>query len=282
MLRWLPKKLTKRTRFVLRLALFACCWHVFFLGIYFFASLAEPLTIEMDASLMRSDIPIRVVPFMRAGQLKAMQHVQRQKQEMRTASHGNRDTKTVEKQQIAAKKLATKSATRLVKQAVPAKNKQKAPVQAKEREQKRNVTTAKNSPVETNHKEKLVEVSRETVSLSKKDEAREPVKTAVDDHSKGDVGGQIQELVVGRNEYEMIKVYQEIQEELAAYWRPPAGMKPKQSAILLALIGDNGRVGQVQVEQSSGVLAYDMAARMALVKSSFSLDVRGRQLRLHF
>lgn len=89
-------------------------------------------------------------------------------------------------------------------------------------------------------------------------------------------------VVLGQEEYELLQAYRVVYEQVSAQWRPPAGIKPLRSCIVLITVDNRGLVAQLTLEQSSGVLAYDIAARMAIARSQFPKHMWNEQIRLHF
>jgi|GEM_PF-7119782 len=89
-------------------------------------------------------------------------------------------------------------------------------------------------------------------------------------------------VVLGQEEYELLQAYQAVYEQVSAQWRPPAGIKPARPCIILITLDNRGLVAQLTVEQTSGVLAYDVAARMAVGRSQFPKHMWNEQIRLHF
>ena len=59
-------------------------------------------------------------------------------------------------------------------------------------------------------------------------------------------------------------VYQAMVSEITKAWHPPAGLGGTLSCQVKVALTHNGSVSQVSLEQSSGVLAFDMAARAAM------------------
>lgn len=92
----------------------------------------------------------------------------------------------------------------------------------------------------------------------------------------------VEVVVVGGQEYEAMQAYQEIHDEVAQYWQPPLGLVHERPCVIIVAVDQKGRASQVIIEQSSGVLAYDMSARMAAYQSQYPQAVWMQHLRLHF
>ncbi len=89
-------------------------------------------------------------------------------------------------------------------------------------------------------------------------------------------------IVLGQQEFELLQTYRAIYEEMNQQWHPPVGLRPAKQCIILVTINEKGCVSQVCAEQPSGVLAYDLAARMAVNRANFPKGVWNQQVRLHF
>lgn len=89
-------------------------------------------------------------------------------------------------------------------------------------------------------------------------------------------------LVLGQEEYRLLQAYQELHETITSKWHPPVHLHPAQECIILAEIDEAGKTTNLTVEQSSGILAYDSAARMAAYQSTFPDALKKQTVRLHF
>jgi len=272
MLPWLPKKLSKRERFFLQLTALTFLVHVLCLGFYLFWSCPEPLTIKMNMQMLRPGVPVRVVPFVRStGQLKKLAHGSHaQKENLQAKRKKSQIKKSAAPKKTSVKKVKEVKKKKLVEKKDPVKKKpepeKKKPVEKKKPIKKEKKTTEKKIEKEPAKPEQVQPVQE------KKEELVQEGKT----------GNEVEEIVIGQQEYEVMQLYQEIHDELSTYWHPPAGFNPKKQAILLVSLGQDGAIVQLQVEQPSGILVYDMAARMAVSKAKFPKNIWGQQLRLHF
>ncbi|KKP95237.1 MAG: hypothetical protein US03_C0007G0060 [candidate division TM6 bacterium GW2011_GWF2_36_131] len=262
MLLWLPRRLNKRHLFIFQLVCLTFFLHCLVLVTYFFYARPPIMTIKMDMSLVDLSRPITVVPFVkRTGQL----------------------TKLVEG------KTGKKSNQNNVKNAATplkvAQINKKAAVIKKEKKPVRNIF--KKEPASKNM---VLPVKSEEKKEIKKQEVEQKIVPVVPEEKKeeGISPSQIDEtisdepIVLGQEEFEALQIYQEVHTELSRYWHPPAGLHPKKSTILLLHIGEKGEVLQTEVEQSSGVLVYDIAARMAVEKALFPEKLWNQLMRLHF
>lgn len=89
-------------------------------------------------------------------------------------------------------------------------------------------------------------------------------------------------LVLGREELAAFKMYQAIQGEISQHWKPPVGLSLDLECSIRASVSNSGLIDKVVVEKSSGVLTYDMSARMAFVNAQMPKEVYGKEIILNF
>lgn len=81
---------------------------------------------------------------------------------------------------------------------------------------------------------------------------------------------------------ESVIMQEDIQAEMDTHWHPPIGLaKDLQCQLRVTMSGD-GTVERLAVEQSSGVLAYDMSARAAAMRMHLPRWAWGKELVLNF
>lgn len=280
MLPWLPKKLSKSDIFFAQLAFIILCGHILFLGAYFWASRTEPLTIKMSVNMLRPGVPVRVIPFMkRTGNL---QKLEQRSQKAVLSSKKNAKQKRLEKKDVSKKTSVKKVSEKkeLVKKNIKKTEKikpvEKNKVPDKKVEKKEPIKQEPPKPVTS---EQPVQVKSEQIQS---EQIKSAVVTPEVNKEELSPSEAIEEIVVGQQEYEMMQLYQEIHDELSGHWHPPAGLVPEKHVILLVSLGEKGVVDELIVEQPSGILVYDMAARMAVSKTQFPKNIWGQQIRLHF
>lgn len=83
-----------------------------------------------------------------------------------------------------------------------------------------------------------------------------------------------EELVLGREQFDEVKLALQIYEQIQAKWQPPQGLNPKKPSKWLIKI----RAGQKIIEkiEGSGILVFDMAAQQTLLNAP--LDLTGQDL----
>ena len=89
-------------------------------------------------------------------------------------------------------------------------------------------------------------------------------------------------IYIGRDQADLLELQELIQQEAALQWRPPVGFAKELVCILKVLIDWQGAVASVVVEQSSGVLAYDSSARMAVAHMQIPRGAYTKELCITF
>jgi len=89
-------------------------------------------------------------------------------------------------------------------------------------------------------------------------------------------------VYIGQHEVEILKIQYEVEREVAKYWRPPEGLSKDLSCAVNVLIDWDGRVTQVLVVKSSGVLMYDISARVAASKLVLPSSLYGKDINIVF
>lgn len=85
-----------------------------------------------------------------------------------------------------------------------------------------------------------------------------------------------EELILGREQFDEVKLALQIHEQIQAKWQPPQGINPKKPSKWLIKI----RAGQKIIEkiEGSGILVFDMAAQQTLLNAP--LDHTGQDLEI--
>jgi len=91
-----------------------------------------------------------------------------------------------------------------------------------------------------------------------------------------------QPIYLGRNDLEALRLQDAIQVEVEKCWRPPAGFSKDLCCVIKVLVGWNGKVKRVTVVKSSGVLPYDVSARMAVCKLQMPSAAKGKEVNITF
>lgn len=304
MLRWLPKKLNKRQQLFFQLTIFSFCVHALGFAFYCFTSRQKVVALNMRTGIIDTETPIVVLPFVKStGRLQMAR---------------TRRTKRVKQQIKTSKRITPRRPSSVQVAHINTPNKQVATNIAKTVPpvtQKLKVYTGKIKPV-THEKftsEKilvknikhvqLVEpvqnismapvITQQPVFPTFATEKKEIQETEQEEQetipnitdlviTEKLVQEENNPIILGREEYQMLQAYQSLHETITQNWQAPAGFQPKKECILLVNINNQGTVDTLTVEQSSGILAYDIAARMAVYQSIFPSELKKQSIRLHF
>lgn len=88
-------------------------------------------------------------------------------------------------------------------------------------------------------------------------------------------------IYVGRDDYEGMRIQNLIQQAVREHWTSPAGFDHVSCMVQIALT-KTGVVKDVDIKVSSGVFAYDIAARSAAQKACYPKEVWNKKLILQF
>jgi hypothetical protein len=89
-------------------------------------------------------------------------------------------------------------------------------------------------------------------------------------------------IYVDKETYASLQIAQELQQAIAEQWAPPAGVPSHISCDIKVELNAQGKAQQVVMIKKSGLAAYDMAARTALLKAVYPKLVWGRTVVVHF
>lgn len=147
------------------------------------------------------------------------------------------------------------------KKAIHKKNKHK-----KEKPQKTKEQPKQEKKIEEKKEEKIVE---------------QPVGAA-DNQIAMSVAADAQSAVyVGQLEYEALQLQEAMQRELQTHWKPPVG-HAGLTCIVRVIFDWQGAITDTVVEQSSGVLMFDMSAEQAINAMTFPKTAWGKQVTITF
>lgn len=88
-------------------------------------------------------------------------------------------------------------------------------------------------------------------------------------------------IYVGQLEYEALQLQEAINRELQTYWKPPVG-HAGATCTLRAVVDWQGQLADIIVEQSSGMLMFDMSAEQAISAMTFPKTAWGKQVTITF
>lgn len=97
------------------------------------------------------------------------------------------------------------------------------------------------------------------------------------------VKAQTQEpLVLSVHDYNEQQQTFEIVDAVRRWWQPPMGVHPDALCMIMVKVSSTGTCEEVVVQQSSGIPAYDISAKSAVIKSNFPKIMWGKQCVLQF
>jgi outer membrane biosynthesis protein TonB len=113
-----------------------------------------------------------------------------------------------------------------------------------------------------------------------------PVAPLIPAHADAAVGQELEELslMVGADAQTVAAAheFQLLQEEIAQYWHPPAGIDNSRPCVVKICVGFDGKPFDIEISKSSGVLMYDVAARTALRQTMLPKWTYGKRLVIAF
>lgn len=74
----------------------------------------------------------------------------------------------------------------------------------------------------------------------------------------------------------------EVYGALQSSWAPPVGVAPKKACVVCLQLKNDGTIGSLVIEQSSGIPVYDLAAKAAISKTQFPRQIWNRAVRFSF
>ena len=177
-------------------------------------------------------------------------------------------------------------------------------LQAQKKPAKRGVTVAANKQQKQIEKKSSTAVQKKELSkkaltqdLAKKQErqkkelavdlpvlatAKKTVPPVVDEKDSQPIQPQMSPVFVGQYDLDALELCQAVRDAVEHVWRPPAGMNPDASCKVRVLVGWDGHVEAVTVEQSSRVAAFDASVRHALLQLELPKNAYGKELVIPF
>lgn len=89
-------------------------------------------------------------------------------------------------------------------------------------------------------------------------------------------------VYVGQAEMEALQLQEFIQNEMAAHWTPPAGIRSDAQCIVKILVSHDGKNNQIVLEQPSKILLFDSAARRAATQLQPPQWAYGKEILITF
>lgn len=89
-------------------------------------------------------------------------------------------------------------------------------------------------------------------------------------------------LYVNKDTYAHMQLARALQDAIALHWQPPPGIPADCSCDIQVTVNKAGKPSQPAVVKKSGWPIYDMAAKQAVLKTTYPPAVRGRTVIVHF
>lgn len=89
-------------------------------------------------------------------------------------------------------------------------------------------------------------------------------------------------LYVGREEMKELRLYKAVCHAVEKEWLPPVGLPTTCVCQIAFVVGPEGVAHEVQILESSKILAYDIAARSAVSRACFESYARGKKCTVVF
>lgn len=165
-----------------------------------------------------------------------------------------------------------------------AKSKKRSKKSKVQEQKKKNKTNKKSEQKKVAEPEKKIEEKPKQVEPQKSIDANEQIKTVETPlQNAGTPNADNQNvLYVGQQELDSLQMQDYLQQEMAQHWSPPAGMRENISCVVKVMIGFNGLISGVVIEQSSGVLIFDGAAKRAASQFTPPQWAYGKEIILTF
>lgn len=155
--------------------------------------------------------------------------------------------------------------------------KKKSPKKSKKATHKKN-KHKKEKPKKTKEQPK----QEKKVEEKKEEKIVEQPVGAADNQVAMSVAADAQSAVyVGQLEYEALQLQEAMQRELQTHWKPPVG-HAGLTCIVRVIFDWQGAITDTVVEQSSGVLMFDMSAEQAINAMTFPKTAWGKQVTITF
>ncbi|MBT4855838.1 hypothetical protein HOM50_02635 [bacterium] len=240
---WLPKKLSRKSKFFYQMMLFVAVLHTIICGgaFYFCGGVKKLGDVFVHSQLLRHKLDFIVMPYARHISKRSLNKAIKKKAATQSKSVKKPIKKVVKKPKIVPKVKKAQP----VKKVVPEKPKQ---------EVKKNISQREVKPV------KKEEVKPKAIAEEKVDDP----------------------IYIGKDDMAALLIHDDIATALQQYWSPPAGITPDQVCKILVVLNEVGKIKTLQIVQSSKILAYDMAAQMALSQTEFPKKAWNNEFTLNF
>lgn len=140
-------------------------------------------------------------------------------------------------------------------------------------QKKETAPTIAPTPTFSAFKPKKKQILPESAPLEKIKAAEEPTPPQQSDELLSE-----SPIAIGYVQAHEIQVIKDIKAAILAYWQPPCGFTLSQPCHVAIEISVDGLHKSVEVQQSSGIPAYDCAARLAAKQATFPKEKWGKKI----
>jgi len=118
----------------------------------------------------------------------------------------------------------------------------------------------------------------------KKVEPSKKIEQKKEQSLKNVADGQSQEEIIylGRDDVATIELHSLMQEEIEKTWQPPLGLSKDLVCKIKVQVDTKGQVSTVMLQESSKVISYDIAARIALNSCNYPKAFWGKEVVITF
>lgn len=89
-------------------------------------------------------------------------------------------------------------------------------------------------------------------------------------------------FVLSVHEYTEYQVHKEIVDAVCRWWQLPLGAEAEKNCVIMVKVSESGACQELVVKESSGIPAYDIAAKSAVLKAQFPKIVWGKECVFQF
>ncbi len=120
--------------------------------------------------------------------------------------------------------------------------------------------------------------------------AATPIEQAIAEQPQQEVHEQMAEVApgddnavyVGQLEHDALALQEEIFKEIEQHWSPPVGLGRDKECQVKVIIDFDGAIKELVIEKTSGILAFDVSARTAIMAMVLPKASWGKEVVMHF
>jgi outer membrane biosynthesis protein TonB len=268
---WLWQQNKAKTVLVMRIASITFVLHGCVMGLLFFMCGHSALSFTVSTRKLLEDQRIIIVPFYK----KTMGSIGKAAAHRRTNVQMPAKTKKTD-----AQKTGIKSCKKTTKPAVKKQSNHKNKTSMLKKD-----LSKKEKKIEQHSKKVSPEPDIKTVPSPELDKKTEPVVDKQLQHepiAANEPLAQDNAVYMQQDEYDALVLYEQIQRELIRCWSPPAGIAAGTQCVVTLYVTWQGLLERYTLQQSSGILMFDMSVRASLKDIVFPRVAYGKELTITF